>query len=83
MSAMMENCRRNFPNLEVEYADSALELAEGCDALALITDWEEFAYLPWKEVGRCVKQKIIVDGRNMLPAEELRRLGFVYIGVGV
>ena len=30
-----------------------------------------------------MKQKIIVDGRNMLPAEELRRLGFVYIGVGV
>jgi UDPglucose 6-dehydrogenase len=51
--------------------------------LALVTDWEEFAYLPWEEVGRCVKQKIIVDGRNMLPAEELRRLGFVYIGVGV
>ena len=83
MSAMMENCRRNFPNLEVEYADSALELAKGCDALALVTDWEEFAYLPWEEVGRRMKQKIIVDGRNMLPAEELRRLGFVYIGVGV
>ena len=79
----MENCRRNFPNLEVEYADSALELAEGCDALALVTDWEEFAYLPWEEVGRRMRQKIIVDGRNMLPAEELRRLGFVYIGMGV
>lgn len=78
----MENCRRTHPHLEIEYAGSAMELARGCDALALITDWPEFAYLDWEAIGRQIRQKIVIDGRNMLPRERLQKAGFLYMGMG-
>lgn len=79
----MENCRKTHPRLEIEYAASAMELAAGCDALALITDWPEFAYLDWGKVGQQMRQKIVIDGRNMLPREKLDKEGFLYMGIGV
>ena len=78
----MGNCCKQFPEMEIEYAGSPLELARGCDALVLITDWEEFAYLDWDDVGRQMRQKVVVDGRNMLPRQKLEEKGFFYMGIG-
>ena len=78
----MENCRKEYPNLEVEYVDSVSALVNGCDAIALITDWKEFSYINWDEAANQMRQKIVIDGRNMLQREELENLGFNYRGVG-
>lgn len=78
----MDRCREKYPALAIEYAGSVEELAADCDAVALLTDWEEFAYADWEKAGQGMKRKIVVDGRNMLQRDELEKLGFLYIGVG-
>jgi len=77
-----DNCRRSYPGLQVHYASSPLDLAGGCDALVLVTDWKQFASLPWEQLGSRMRQKVMVDGRNMLRRDDMERLGFTYIGMG-
>jgi UDPglucose 6-dehydrogenase len=57
-------------------------LADGCDALVLVTEWEEFKNIPYREIGQLMKGKVIVDGRNFLNADLLSAIDFQYIGVG-
>jgi len=78
----MDNCKRQYPELSVEYADDIETLVEGCDAVTLITDWKDFSYIDWEKAGSLMKKKIVVDGRNMLQKEDLEELGFQYKGVG-
>ncbi len=57
-------------------------LADGCDALVLVTEWEDFKHIQYQEIGALMKAKIIVDGRNFLDAELLSSSDFQYIGMG-
>ena len=74
--------RETYPEQKIVYCDSAAEAAKECDALAILTDWDEFWQLPWKDIGETMDQKIIIDGRNMLNCEELKKHGFIYSGIG-
>ena len=66
----------------VEIADSALEALDGADAVVLVTEWPELRELDWAEAGARMRNRLIVDGRNMLDPAELRALGFAYEGIG-
>jgi UDPglucose 6-dehydrogenase len=66
----------------VEMCDSALDAAEGVDAAVIVTEWPEFAELDLGELKRRMANAVIVDGRNMLRAEDVRSAGFVYEGIG-
>jgi UDPglucose 6-dehydrogenase len=57
-------------------------LADGCDALVLVTEWEDFKNISYQEIGELMKGKVIFDGRNFLDASLLNSIGFQYIGVG-
>jgi len=48
----------------------------------IVTEWPEFGDLDLAEVKRRMANPVIVDGRNMLSAEDVRRAGFVYEGIG-
>ena len=63
-------------------ANSPLEALEGADAAVLVTEWPELAELDWGEAGRRMRNRLLVDGRNMLDAELLREHGFAYEGIG-
>lgn len=78
----MENCRKNYPDLEVEYTCGLEELAREADALVLLTEWKEFLHLPYSRLKDLMKQKIIIDGRNVLNAHEMQLQGFQYSGFG-
>lgn len=78
----MDNCRCQYADLEIEYATTVEELVKDCDAVALITDWKEFAYLDWGKIGKSMNQRILIDGRNMLDKDDLEQKGFMYIGIG-
>lgn len=78
----MENCQKQYPDLDLEYSSSVNDLVKDCDAVLLVTDWREFNYIDWEEAGKLMRQKIVVDGRNMLQKEELAGMGFEYKGVG-
>ena len=48
----------------------------------IVTEWPELAELDWTEAGNRMRNRVLVDGRNMLDPERLRALGFVYEGIG-
>lgn len=75
-------CRRKHPDLDVTYCDNPQELAADCDAVALVTEWDEFRHLNYSALGETMRQKIIVDGRNVLNPKALKSAGFIYVGVG-
>ncbi|MBW4641250.1 MAG: UDP-glucose/GDP-mannose dehydrogenase family protein [Gloeocapsa sp. UFS-A4-WI-NPMV-4B04] len=57
-------------------------LADGCDALVLVTDWEQFRNLDYGKMATLMNNPVVIDGRNFLDREELQRAGFYYVGVG-
>lgn len=57
-------------------------LADGCDALVLVTDWQEFLKLDYQKMADKMSHPVIIDGRNFLDKATLQEAGFQYIGVG-
>jgi UDPglucose 6-dehydrogenase len=77
----MDNARKVLPTV-VEYADSSYAAAEGADAVALVTEWNEFKFLNLERLRSVMRQPIIFDGRNLWEPERMRRLGFTYHSIG-
>jgi len=59
-----------------------LHLAEGCDALVLVTDWKEFLGLDYAAMAEKMHQSLLIDGRNFLDRSALESLGYRYVGIG-
>lgn len=74
--------RQTYPDQQAVYCETAADTARDADALVILTDWDEFLHLPWAELGSTMKNKVIVDGRNMLDREQLQQAGFTYTGIG-
>ncbi|HTL47009.1 MAG TPA: UDP-glucose/GDP-mannose dehydrogenase family protein [Verrucomicrobiae bacterium] len=66
----------------VKYAKDAYEACKGADAVALVTDWKEFKDLDWKRIKKSLHQPVILDGRNFLSPQEMKKLGFNYHAIG-
>lgn len=77
------NCQEAYPDLPVTYGNSILEVAEGADALILVTEWPEFIASDWPTIKKLMRTPVIIDGRNALDKNYLEGLGFVYRGVGI
>src|SRR5437660_1217273 len=75
------NARRELP-ADVTYFDSAYEAATGADALALVTEWNEFKFLNLERVRALMRRPVVFDGRNAWEPERMRRLGFEYHSIG-
>ncbi|MCA9892332.1 MAG: UDP-glucose/GDP-mannose dehydrogenase family protein [Anaerolineae bacterium] len=76
----MENAEREIRG--VTLADNAYDVAEGADALVLLTDWNEFKQLDMARIKGMMREPLLVDGRNIYDPDAMRELGFVYRGVG-
>ena len=66
----------------VEYAKNAYEAAEGCDALVVVTEWDEFRGIDLARVKKLLKKPVIFDGRNIYDPKEMRDMGFTYQSIG-
>lgn len=67
---------------EVEMQPDPYTLARGCDALVIVTEWNEFKNLDLEQIRRELKQPIILDGRNIYDPEFMHMIGFHYRGFG-
>jgi UDPglucose 6-dehydrogenase len=65
-----------------EFRGSALSVAEGADAVVLVTEWPEFGELDFAEVASAMRGDLLVDGRNFLDPAAVREAGLAYEGVG-
>jgi UDPglucose 6-dehydrogenase len=66
----------------VTYCQGAYEAAEGADALAIITEWEEFRALDFGRLRQAMRQPVLVDLRNIYVPEDVARAGFAYFSIG-
>jgi UDPglucose 6-dehydrogenase len=76
----VDAAREYFPDLR--YCRDAYEVAEGADALLLITAWNEFKQLDMDKLRATMRGRVLLDGRNIYDPKEMRSLGFNYAGVG-
>lgn len=66
----------------VEMYDEPYKLAEGCDALMIITEWNEFKQLDLDKVKNLLKAPVIYDGRNIYEPGRMKEMGFTYRAIG-
>jgi UDPglucose 6-dehydrogenase len=57
-------------------------LADGCDALLVVTEWEQFRNLDYAKMAKLMIHPVIIDGRNFLDRKALEAVGFQYVGIG-
>lgn len=77
-----DRCKTLHPNLDIVYCDSVDSLCADCDALVLVTEWNEFKKIDWKEVSKAMRWPLLIDGRNVISEEEVVQAGMTYRGVG-
>ncbi len=75
-----ETARAVFPTLE--YADSAVDAARDADLLMHLTEWKEFRTVDPDELGRVVRRKQLLDGRNVFDLAAWRSSGWTARGLG-
>jgi len=67
---------------EVHYSADPYEIARGADALLLLTEWEQYRRLDWKQIRVEMARPLVIDARNMLRPAEMKALGFEYVSFG-
>ncbi len=77
----MGEAHRIFMNRIVLMQDG-YEALRGANALAVVTEWNEFRTPDFLKMKKLMKQPVIFDGRNIFNQEELRKAGFTYYGIG-
>jgi len=77
----MDHARKTLPD-GVLYCESPYEAAGGADAVALVTEWNEFKFLNLERLRGVMRRPVVFDGRNLWEPERMRRLGFEYYSIG-
>ncbi len=72
--------RHGLSNVVVE--TDVERLVDSCDALALVTDWQQFQSLDYTHMASQMANPILIDGRNYLDKDKLEAAGFKYVGIG-
>src|ERR1700704_3837913 len=78
--AAVEGARALLP--DIEYNTDAYAVADGADALVLVTEGNEFRFLDLARVKASMRKPVMVDGRNIYDPSMMRSLGFTYRGIG-
>ena len=78
----MDESKKRYLGDSIKYAVSQYEAVEGADALALVTEWKLFRVIDWNRLKNAMKGRIVVDGRNIYSADEMRDNGFRYYSIG-
>lgn len=76
----MDKAKSLLPN--VTYVDDMNAVADGCDALVVATEWDEFKKLDLARAKKGLTHPIMFDGRNLFDPAEMKKLGWIYKSVG-
>ncbi len=77
----MEEARKIFGD-RIEYMRDNYEVLRDADALAVITEWNEFRRPNFQRMKGLMKSPVIFDGRNIYEPKEMKEYGFTYYGIG-
>lgn len=80
----MEEAKKYFKNFSenITYCNDSYETAKNCNALVILTEWNQFRALDLKKIKAALQNKIIIDLRNIYNPKELKEMGFKYYSIG-
>ncbi len=67
---------------DIEYCDDPYAIAQGTDALIILTEWNQFRNLDLEKVKSLLKSPVFIDLRNVYEPNKIKELGMKYVGVG-
>jgi UDPglucose 6-dehydrogenase len=67
---------------KITYAENSYAALTGADALALVTEWNEFREPDYARMRKLMREPVIFDGRNIYNPEAMRAQGFTYNSIG-
>ncbi|MDO8288405.1 MAG: UDP-glucose/GDP-mannose dehydrogenase family protein [Parvibaculum sp.] len=77
----MKEAKHLLPE-KVEYCDGPYEAAINADAIVIITEWNIYRALDFEKLGAAMKERALIDLRNIYDPEQVKRSGFQYVGIG-
>ncbi len=80
--AAQSRAKEVLPESGVVYAGNAYDAASGCDALLILTEWNEFADLNLAKIRSLLKYPILIDGRNLYEPAKMAATGLMYHSIG-
>ncbi len=66
----------------ITLCDKSYDALGGADALAVVTEWNEFREPDFAKMRSLMKAPVVFDGRNIYSPEHMRALGFTYFSIG-
>ena len=76
-----ETARRLFDS-RIALSEKSYDALNGADALAIVTEWNEFREPDFDKMRRLMRSPVVFDGRNIYSPEHMRALGFTYFSIG-
>jgi UDPglucose 6-dehydrogenase len=67
---------------KIAYTSSAYDAVTDADCMLVATEWSEFKFLDFNRIGSLLKNKVILDLRNIYSLEEMKKQNFVYVSIG-
>lgn len=78
-----ERAREEVGHLEgLEIMDDEYDVLDGADALAVVTDWNQFRDPDFERIKSAMKAPLVFDGRNLYQPERMGQAGFAYFSIG-
>lgn len=79
----MAECRRRFGDRDdLTLTFDRTQAVKGADALVICTEWKEFRSVDFDWLAASLKERLIIDGRNLFHLDDVSHAGLRYIGVG-
>lgn len=76
----MPKMRAVFP--QITYCEDAYDAATDCDAVAVVTEWNEFKQLNLEKLRQVMRRPLLFDGRNIYDPVRVKQAGLEYFGIG-
>jgi UDPglucose 6-dehydrogenase len=73
---------KQVKSLAIDVKSEIIQSVENVDAVVVLTEWQEFKSIKPEVIGKAVKQKIVIDSRNLLDKSKWEKQGFRFIGNG-
>ena len=67
---------------KITYASNAYDAVKGADALAIVTEWNEFRRPDFARIRSLMRAPVVFDGRNLFAPSQMKQNGFTYYSIG-
>ena len=79
----MSKAQKLLNHPSITWCHNEYHAAEGCDGIALVTEWKQFRFADLDKISKSMSGKAFFDGRNQYKKDEMHAKGFHYFGIGI